>query len=152
VKIVWEELVGRRSDPVENWVERGAVKRFAQAIGDVNAIYYDDNAARRSGHGRLIAPPTFPVTFDYGAVPGLNLPVEGLIHGAQTFRYQRPLYVGDQLECYLSFDKTFVKQGSQGALTFLALSRIGRDTAGDIVFSSSTTIIVTETVMRRIAG
>jgi acyl dehydratase len=148
---MWEELVSRRSDPVVNWVERGAVKRFAHAIGDFNPIYFDDSAARRSGHGRLVAPPTFPVTFDYGAVPGLNLPAEGLIHGAQTFRYQRPLYVGEWLECYVSFDRTFEKQGSQGSLVFLSLSRIGRDATGEIVFSSTATIIVTETVMRRIA-
>ncbi len=75
---MWQELVGRRSNTVSNWVERGAVRKFAQAIGDDNPLYYDEDAAQQSRYGRLIAPPTFPITFDYGAIAGLTLPTARL--------------------------------------------------------------------------
>jgi acyl dehydratase len=145
---VWDDVVGRRSTPVTNWIERGAVKRFAQAIGDLNPLYYDDNAARASTHGRLVAPPTFPVTLDYGVVDGLNVPAAGLIHGSQSFSFQRPLFVGEQVECTLSLGKTFTKTGSRGLLTFLELHRSGREPGGPEIFSSVTTLIVTEVVLQ----
>ncbi|MDB5076019.1 MAG: hypothetical protein JWO42_2198 [Chloroflexi bacterium] len=87
---MWDDVVGRSSSPVTNWIERGAVKRFALAIGDLNPIYFDDEVAHASRFGRLIAPPTFPVTLDYGVVDELTLPTSGLIHGSQRFRYHRP--------------------------------------------------------------
>jgi acyl dehydratase len=148
---VFESVVGRSSAPVTNWVERGAVRRFAEAIGDLNPLYFDDAIARASSHGRLIAPPTFPVTLDYGTVPGFMLPPAGIIHGSQSFRYSRPLFVGDKLECDITLETTFVKAGSQGRLTFLVLRRSGRSAGGAEIFVATATLIITETVMRGLA-
>ncbi len=145
---MWQELVGRRASPVRNWVERGAVRKFAEAIGDDNPLYYDEEAARRSRYGRLIAPPTFPITFDYGSIEGLALPVAGLIHGSQLFEYSRPLCVGEEFRCYTLLEHTFDKSGSMGAMTFMVFARIGEDDAGKEVFKTSATLIVSEAVKR----
>src|SRR5690606_25527675 len=101
--IMWQSLAGRRSRPVVNWAERGAVRRFAEAIGDPNPLYLDEEAARKSRSGRSIAPPTFPQTFDYGTIEGLCLPDSGLIHGEQRCDYVRPLFVGEEITCYRVF-------------------------------------------------
>jgi acyl dehydratase len=37
---------------------RAAIRYFANAVGDDNLIYLDDEAARSSGHSGVIAPPT----------------------------------------------------------------------------------------------
>jgi acyl dehydratase len=97
---LFSDQVGRRSTKVKNVVERGAVKKFAEAIGDLHPIYFDEETGRNSRFQNNIAPPTFPRTFDYGAIEGLKLPEKGLIHGEQTFHYERPLLVGEEIVCY----------------------------------------------------
>lgn len=52
----------------------------------------DEEYARSTRYGRIIAPPTFSRTFDYGVIPDLQFKREGLIHGEQHFEYYRPLY------------------------------------------------------------
>jgi hypothetical protein len=74
---VFSDQVGKRSNKVKNLVERGAVKKFAEAIGDVHPIYIDVETGSNSRFQNNIAPPTFPRTFDYGVIEGLNLPNKG---------------------------------------------------------------------------
>lgn len=40
-------------------VEAGHIMMFARAVGDVNQIYYDEQYARATEPGGIIAPPTF---------------------------------------------------------------------------------------------
>ncbi|MDQ3303821.1 MAG: MaoC family dehydratase N-terminal domain-containing protein, partial [Actinomycetota bacterium] len=44
----FERFVGHRSEAVVNVVEKGAVRKFAEAIGDPNPLYVDEEAAKRS--------------------------------------------------------------------------------------------------------
>ena len=52
-------VVGVESDPITYEVEKGAIVKFAQAIGDNNPIFNNEEAARDSAYGGIIAPPTF---------------------------------------------------------------------------------------------
>ena len=54
-----QQAIGRESEPVTTDAEKGAIIRFAQAIGDVNPLFSDEAAARHGRYGGLIAPPTF---------------------------------------------------------------------------------------------
>ncbi|EGL83037.1 hypothetical protein CathTA2_1426 [Caldalkalibacillus thermarum TA2.A1] len=145
---MWSDFVGKKSDKVKNVVERGAVRKFAEAIGDLNPLYVDEEVAAQSRYGRLLAPPTFPRTFQYGEIHGLSLPKSGLIHGEQSFFYERPLLVGDEVYCYTALQKVFEKKGGSGQLTFLVFERVGEDPDGARIFMTRETIIVTETVRK----
>ena len=129
-------------------MERGAVKKFAEAIGDLHPIYFDEETGRNSRFQNNIAPPTFPRTFDYGAIEGLKLPEKGLIHGEQTFHYERPLLVGEEIVCYSEVKKYFEKKGNFGEMGFLVLESFGEDLAGNTIFSSTSTIVISETVRK----
>lgn len=133
---------------MKNVVEKGAVKKFAEAIGDLHPIYFDEETGRNSRYQNNIAPPTFPRTFDYGVIEGLNLPNKGLIHGEQTFHYKRPLVVGEELLCYSEVKKYFEKKGNFGEMGFLVLESFGEDLAGNIIFSSTSTIVISEAVRK----
>jgi acyl dehydratase len=133
---------------VKNVVERGAVKKFAEAIGDLHPIYFDEETGRNSRFQNNIAPPTFPRTFDNGAIEGLKLPEKGLIHGEQTFHYERPLLVGEEIVCYSEVKKYFEKKGNFGEMGFLVLESFGEDLAGNTIFSSTSTIVISEAVRK----
>src|SRR5262245_2363714 len=89
-------FIGRVTGPVVYEVEQGHIRRFAEAIGDPDPVYRDEAAARAAGHPRIPAPATFPIALrpdDPRA--GMNLDFRKVLHGEQTFTYERPLYAGD---------------------------------------------------------
>ena len=54
-----KDAVGVESDPAIYVIEKGAIIRFAQAIGDNNAIFNREDDARKTRYKGLVAPPTF---------------------------------------------------------------------------------------------
>jgi acyl dehydratase len=148
--VLYTELVGLRSEPVRNTVERGAVRRFAEAIADPNPLYVDEEVATRSRYGGLLAPPTFPRTFDYGRIEGLELPSAGLIHGEFHISYERPLLVGDEILCRMQLKDSHDKRGRRGLLGFLVFERTGEDSDGARIFTTNDVVVVTDAVRRGI--
>ena len=148
---MFKEQIGKQSNKVKNAVERGAVKKFAEAIGDIHPIYIDEETGRNSRYQNNIAPPTFPRTFDYGVIEGLNLPNKGLIHGEQTFHYERPIRVGEEIFCYSKVKNYFEKKGNFGEMGFLVLENYGEDATGSLIFSSSSTVVISEAVRKVLA-
>lgn len=149
--MLYRGFVGKSSEPVRNLVEREAVRLFAEAIADPSPLYHDEERAKRSRYGRILAPPTFPRTFDYGRVDGLELPPAGLIHGEFRISYMRPLLVGDELLCRLKLKDSYDKEGRRGLLGFLFFERTGEDREGNLVFTTNDTVVVTEAVRRGIS-
>ncbi|MUL41929.1 MaoC family dehydratase [Streptomonospora sp. PA3] len=99
------EHVGREyRSPQPYEVTRGKIREFAEAIGDPNPIYIDTATARAAGYGDVIAPPTFPVIMGMEGMsqavvdPELRLDFSMVVHGDQSFAYQRPLQAGDVVE------------------------------------------------------
>ena len=147
---MFKDSIEKRSKPVKNMVERGAVKKFAEAIGDLHPIFIDKEVGRKSRYGTNIAPPTFPRVFDYGVIEGLNLPVKGLIHGEQIYHYNRPLQVGEEVTCYSEVRDYYEKSGKQGDMGFLALKNYGTDANGEIIFTAEQLVIINETVRKSV--
>jgi acyl dehydratase len=55
----FKSLIGRRSKPVVYEVDRAGIRKIADAAGDRNPLYWDDEYAARSRYGGIIAPPDF---------------------------------------------------------------------------------------------
>lgn len=145
---MFEQSIGKRSEQVKNTVERGAVKKFAEAIGDLHPLYIDEAYGQRSRFGENIAPPTFPRVFAYGAIEGLVLPPKGLIHGEQRYHYTRPLLVGEDVYCFLEVKNYEEKAGKSGQMGILTLGGHGLDDAGEAIFTSEQVIIISAAVRR----
>lgn len=145
---MFKDQIGKQSNKVKNSVERGAVKKFAEAIGDLHPIYFDEEVGQQSRYRNNIAPPTFPRVFDYGVIDGLNLPNKGLIHGEQSFHYERPLLVGEDVYCYTVVKSYAEKKGNFGDMGFLVLESFGEDQDGNTIFSSTSTIVISEAVRK----
>ncbi|QHS22435.1 MaoC family dehydratase [Virgibacillus sp. MSP4-1] len=143
-----EAYIGRASKKMKNTVERGLVKRFAESIGDLHPIFVDEEFGRKSRYGQNIAPPTFPRVFEYGEIEGLPLPQKGLIHGEETYHYERPLFVGEEIYCYSEVKDYYEKQGKNGLMGFFILKRFGEDSNENVIFTEEQTVIITETVRK----
>jgi N-terminal half of MaoC dehydratase len=70
-------------------IEKGIVRRFYQAVGDVNPLYWDEELAAKSKYGGVIAPALFtPFAFDQP--DGVPDPIEGKGADPDYQGYGRP--------------------------------------------------------------
>ncbi|WP_059104945.1 MaoC family dehydratase N-terminal domain-containing protein [Shouchella shacheensis] len=145
---MFRETIGNKSRKVVNKVERGAVRTFAESIGDPHPIYVDEEVGKASRYGANIAPPTFPRVFGYGEIEGLKLPSKGLIHGEQSYHYTRPLVVGEDITCHGEVKDYQEKAGRSGTMGILTVANFGEDEDGLLVFHSEQVIILTEAVRK----
>jgi len=125
------DLIGRASEVVLFEVERGAIRKFAEAVQDQTPECLRGD----------VAPPTFPTTFRM-TIPGLTYDLARVLHGAQEYRYERPLRAGDRVHCRVRVADIYRRQGRFGEMTFLILAMEGRDESGTAVFTATTTAIL----------
>ena len=59
-----KQMIGKGTRPVVFEVERGQIRRFANAIGEDNSIHLDEKAAKSAGFPSIVATPTFAAVFD----------------------------------------------------------------------------------------
>jgi len=86
------------SEPLVNDVEAGAIKKFARAIGDTNPLFNDDEAARKSRYGGLIAPPTFLRSMNSGpSNVSVQSPYPANLDGGSEWEYFEPVRPGDRI-------------------------------------------------------
>ncbi len=140
-------LIGRESEPAVHEVERGAIRRFAEAIGDPNPIYVDDEAARQAGYPAVVAPPTFPfvLTMSERFRHSLDLGTRSLLHGEQQFDYTRPLVAGDRITVRSRIADVQERAGGSGPMDILVLEDEGRDAQGALVFRARATLVLRRT-------
>ena len=129
--IVSRDLIGQQSDEVLVEIERGAIRKFAEAVGD------STEACLR---GKL-APPTFPTTIRI-PIPGVTFDLARVLHGSQEYRFQRPIRAGDRLRCRTRLADVYQREGRLGAMTFLIIELEGRGQNGEPVFTGRSTVIV----------
>ncbi len=137
-------LIGRESEPVVHEVEKGAVQRFAEAIGDPNPIHVDEAAARAAGYPSIVAPPTFPValTSNERFRHSLDLGTRSILHGEQQFEYARPIFAGDRITVRSKVADVQERAGASGPMDVLVVEDEGRDDNGELVFRTRAMLIL----------
>lgn len=135
-------VIGSTSEAVLMEVEKGAIRAFAHAIGDENPLFTDEAYAREHGYSSLVAPPTFPTTFRV-PIPQVKFELSRVLHGGQEYSYTRPIVAGDVLRCVNQVLDVYEREGKQGGkMTFLVTRVKGEDLDGQLIFTSTSTIIL----------
>jgi acyl dehydratase len=142
-----KNAIGRSSPPMLNEVEKGAIRRFADAIGDYNPIYYEEEYARASGYPTIVAPPTFPASFHSQADLRelLGVSIKSLLHAEQGFEYERPIFAGDRIYVATKVADVLERPGPSGKMDVAVIEDEGRDEEGNLVFRARRTLIVRAT-------
>jgi acyl dehydratase len=143
-------------------IEAGHIMMFARSVGDDNPVYYDDDAAKKTEAGGIIAPPTFVQSSaqfdpDYFLRPKVGQPWFGSgknptgivrtggggggggggLHAEQHYEYHRPLRAGDVLTATTLPGKTWEKEGRRsGKLVFSESVTEYRNQAGELVVTA----------------
>lgn len=130
--------VGERSAPASVRVTAGAVQAFRQAVsghGEVGPVNHGDDA-----------PPTFPICFQRLDVPGLELPLEGLIHTDQQLLYPagRMLRVGEVVQV-VGWLESVRQRGPLSIVVVMNQIQAASAASGEaaVLVESRTTVMVT---------
>jgi acyl dehydratase len=129
-------VVGREYPPYAVTVERGRIKDFARAIGDLNPFYLDDEVGRASEWGDVIAPPTFSISFRDESVDllrDLGTDVSRLLHGEQEFEIFEPLRPGETYLCRSKVVDQYEKTGKSGPMGFVVRETTITDRHNEVV-------------------
>jgi len=112
--------VGVESEPYTNEIEKGAIVKFARAIGDANPIYTDEEAARRSRYGGLVAPPTFFRSLRSGPMKvDVKSPYPANLDGGSEWEYYEPTRPGDRITVTHKISNIFERPGRLGNMLFI---------------------------------
>ena len=100
-------------------IERGAVAKFARAIGDDSVVYTDEEAASETEAGGLVAPPTFLRLLRPGPHRATyEMPYRNVLDGGSQYRYHVPIRVGDTITVTNTLVEMFEKAGRMGLMLF----------------------------------
>ena len=73
-----------------------------------NPVHHEPDAARAAGYADVVAPPTFAVVVQEAtlaqllAEPDAGIDFSRVVHGEQSFTYDRPIVAGDELTATLT--------------------------------------------------
>jgi acyl dehydratase len=121
-------------------VEKGAIIKFAEAIGDENPVYNDDEAARASRYGGLIAPPTF-LRSALSARPELpfDVPFERVLDGGSDWEYMEPVRPGDRITAVSRIADMSERAGRMGVMIIQTTVTTYRNQFDQVVATQTST-------------
>jgi acyl dehydratase len=139
--------IGRRFPPVSATVERGRLRMFLKAIGEMSPVHVDADAARAAGYRDQLVPPTYLFCLELLDAPDrmlvfdtLGIEIARVLHGEQSFAYRRPVVVGDRVTFAARIADIYDKK--RGALSFVVKETDVTDEAGAPVAALRSVIVV----------
>ena len=128
------------STPTE--IEKGAVRRFAEAVGDPNPLWSDEPGARKSRYGGLIAPPTFlrTVRMERPQLP-FKTPFQRLLDGGSDWEYFEPVRVGDRITAVARITDVSERSGRLGVMLFATVEMTYSNQLDEVVAIQRSTFI-----------
>ena len=163
-------LIGLESEWVEacDPVERGQIRRHAQAIMDPDPAYWNDEYAKSTAVGGVAAPPLFPLhalrvpadapdsferaatdpDFD-GSVRGvmkglvpLPVPLTRVLNGGNDVEIYRLAKPGERIRVKSKYLDIYQREGRSGPLVFLLTETVYTNEKGEMLLKSIQTRIL----------
>lgn len=149
--------------------DRDAIRRFVQAIMDRDPCYFDEDVAKASKFGSIVAPPLYPVhafrqpagtpdpldalrddpdadgTAGSDAVgfglPPIESPFRRLLNGGNEITFFRCLHAGERAVARARYADVTLRQGRSGDLLLVVIETEFTTTAGDRLLINRQTLI-----------
>ena len=148
-------LIGKVEDIRLMEVERGAIKRYADAVDDRNPLYWDEEYARNSRYGSIVAPPGFfgwPTKWTGGIPVRPKLANDVLailaqagytrgLDGGIEYEFFYPVRAGDILTALSRVIDIYEREGKTGKLVLTVVETIYTNQNGDLVAKARQTMI-----------
>ena len=145
-----KQYIGKVDPPHLREVEKGAIRRYADAVGDDNPLYCDEEYARKSRYGCIIAPPGFfgwakkTISSSEGLVGLIGAMIEagyaGILDGGMAYDFYLPVRVGDTIVVSPKVADVALKEGKT-KMMIIKFEASYTNQNGDLVAKSYQTLI-----------
>jgi len=145
-----KQYIGKIDPPHLREVEKGAIRRYADAVGDNNPLYYDEEYAKNSRYGCIIAPPGFfgwakkTISSSEGLIGLIGAMIEagyaGILDGGMAYDFFLPIRAGDTLVGSPKVADIALKEGKT-KMMILRFETSYTNQNGDLVAKSYQTLI-----------
>jgi len=154
--ITLEELqqkVGTAAEPIKFEIEKGLITRFVQAVGDSNPLWQDEEHAKTSKYGDMVAPPwllcalmtvSHPDSRSRAVplpVPEVPPPRQHILDGGEEWEFFLPMRLGDTITSRSKLVNVFEREGRLGKMLFFVYQTSYTNQRGELVAKSSSTVI-----------
>ena len=152
--MVPEELqayIGKIDPPHVREVERGAIRRYADAVGNGNPMYSDIEYAAKSRYGTIIAPPGFfgwptaAVSLAEGTIGLMTALINAgyyrILDGGIEYEFFLPVRAGDTLIASPKVKDVTAKEGKSGIMIMCTFETTFLNQNGDLVARATQTLI-----------
>lgn len=118
---------------------------FARATGETNPLYSDEEKAKASPYGTLLAPPTFSNIFIEGfRRPDIKLEFGDVnLFANQAIEPLAPIKAGDTLEAHTKLKDVYAKTGRSGKMVFVVWETSFTNQNGEVA------VLVQDSFVRR---
>lgn len=144
-------MIGTTTEPIIMEVERGAIRRYADAIDDSNPLFRDVEHAKKSRYGEIICPPGF---FGWPLKGGgleqmmgtimpamMKAGLFRILDGGVDYEFFLPVRAGDILTSYGKLADVREREGRTGKMLLITLESTYLNQNGDKVAVARSTII-----------
>lgn len=144
-----KRLIGIFMEPVIYKVEEGAIRRYAEAVGDPNSLYTDVEYASKSRYGRLVGFPGFtgfpvkggnPVRRTTESLLKAGAPPR-VLYGGTEYEFVLPVGAGDILIATSKVTSISEKEGRTGKMLFTTVETTYLNQNGDLTAQFRATYI-----------
>jgi len=128
--------VGVEWEPRIYEIEKGMIRRFARAVGDPNPLWQDEEYARASHYGGIIAPPTFilAIGFEQFVEDVMALASFGtLLMGGTELECYQPVRLGDVITAVFKISNVRERQGKMGKMAFMTFDSTYKNQRQELV-------------------
>jgi hypothetical protein len=128
-----ESLLNVEFGPEVYEVEKGMLKKFAEAIDDPNPRWLNE------------APPTFPAALVPKALLSrlfnADMPLKRLLNGASELEYLQPVKAGDVISVTAKLTRLRQMPGAEGSTLFMFTEMTYTNQRGEVVIKGKNTYI-----------
>jgi acyl dehydratase len=150
-----QQFIGKVAPPIIRVVETGAIRRYADAVGNHNPIYSDEEYARGTRYGGIIATPGFfgwamkPVSASTG-LPDIVAELQKalstagfsrILDGGISYDFYLPVSTGDTIVASPKVKGITEKEGKSGAMMVCNFETTYINQYGELIAQSYQTFI-----------
>lgn len=128
-------MVGIAEQPLIYEIEKGMIKRFAQAIGDSNPLWQDEGYAAKTSYGGIIAPPNFILTLGFSGIlrDFIADPEITVLHGSTEMDSYQAVRPGDVITVTSTVRSVRERQGEVDKMLFVTFDMLYKNKKDELV-------------------
>lgn len=138
------KFIGKKWPPLTYEAGKEKIREFAKAIKCADPHFFDDEFAKKTKYGAVIAPPTFAVVYGAQLIEPifydneLNLNLAMLVHGEQEFEFYNVVKAND----VLTSEATIANIANKEKLDSISIELMTKNQRGEDVCRGVYTFVV----------